>query len=386
MLKKLFKSIFKKSFFSLFLTFFFSTLCVSHAKDTNHTKNVVFKKALDQSQIVVKTKLVKFNEDISNAYNGSILEQNDGYLLVFRHDTTDVWCKECSYKKPQIKMVSLNKKFQQINPIKTILPDTSFSEDARLHYLSGKLFLTFNDDPMALRASRSETSKSKGNKNYARRLRYHSHPARRRLFIGKLSPIHGHLSGIKRIPPVLLRLAPVEKNWTPFEYPEQSGNLYYIYTTSPYQIIKVGNVNNKLESKILPIIEHRIDDVWQKDAWGEIRGGSPARLVDGVYITFFHSWKRHTGCWYYVMGAYAFEAKPPFKVLAITPHPIIFDEMYSAPHRIKKLHALYPAGFAIERKGKKTLLHVSCGENDTSIRIVTIDKKALFRAMVPFVE
>jgi hypothetical protein len=82
------------------------------------------------------------------------------------------------------------------------------------------------------------------------------------------------------------------------------------------------------------------------------------------------------------MGAYIFQAEPPFKILAITPNPISFEGMYSARHRVNNLHVTYPAGFAIEKRDDKCMLHVSCGENDTSIRIISIDKDALLKSMV----
>ena len=83
------------------------------------------------------------------------------------------------------------------------------------------------------------------------------------------------------------------------------------------------------------------------------------------------------------MGAYIFKAELPFKILAITPRPIEHSDFYTARHRVENLHVIYPAGFVIENNEKQSLLHVACGENDTSIRIVTIDKNLLFASMKP---
>jgi hypothetical protein len=279
-------------------------------------------------------------------------------------------------------MVSLNTNFEQMTPVKTISTDSkTVPEDARIHALGGQLFLTYNDDILAVKVSRAEKN---GYKKRAKGKR-HAHPFRRGMFVGKLTMPNGHLSDSKEIPAGDITVALVEKNWPPFEYPEKSGKLYYIYSTSPYKILEIDNSTELPSVKNISGCSDGVDAVWQKDVWGPIRGGTPARLVDGVYITFFHSMKYFPDfkSLFYVMGAYTFEAEPPFKILAITPNPIFFKDVYSAPHRFNKLHSIYPAGFVIEKKSDKTLLHVSCGENDTAIRIVSIDKDALLRSMVP---
>lgn len=305
---------------------------------------------LDPLAIVLESKLLKFNETIDNAYNASIIEEGNRYLLVFRHDVSKLFSKE-----PTLKMVYLDKDFTQISPIKTIDSTANLPEDARIHRLNGGLFLTYNDDYF-------------NNKS-------------RRLFCGKFDINACCLSHTIQLAPKDLVLTPVEKNWVPFEYPENSGSLHYIYSTSPtYKIIKVDEATT-----ICSIPTKKIDAIWSKDTWGEIRGGTPARLIDGVYLTFFHSWKynKQQKSYYYVMGAYIFQNCPPFKILAITPKPIFFKNVYSAPHRRDDLHVVFPAGFVIEKKNNKVILHVSCGENDTSVRIVSIDKDALLKSMVP---
>ena len=355
------------SFFLFFIIWLINSFAISHVHSIS----------FNTSDVVVKTKVLKFNKKIANAYNASIIEHKDGYLVIFRHDTTKKWCKGCRYKKPQIKMVFVDKNFEQIKPIQTIVTDTaSIAEDARVHALGDQLFLTYNDDPLVTKITLDYRKKEQKKE--------HSHPWRRAIFLGKLNAISGQLSDNKEVSSGSIQSGSIEKNWTPFEYPEKSGNLYYIYSTSPHKILEINNSNGLLSAKNISNSSNDIDQVWQKNTWGEIRGGTPARLVDGVYITFFHSWKLFPDfkSLFYVMGAYIFEAKPPFKILAITPNPIFFQDVYSSPRRLSYLNTLYPAGFVVEKQGKETLLHVSCGENDTSIRIVTINKDALLRSMV----
>ncbi len=178
--------------------------------------------ATNTNNMVINTKLIQFNESIDNAYNASIIEYGSGYLLIFRHDTENKLCA-CGYKQPQIKMVCLNKNFEQVTPIKNVeikkatsktnlteklIPFTP--EDARIHSCRRQLFLTYNSDVDV----HQHTTKSKT-------------PWRRQMFKGKFDPKKAYLSDIEQIPSNNIPLTLVEKNWTPFEYPEGSGGLYY---------------------------------------------------------------------------------------------------------------------------------------------------------------
>jgi predicted GH43/DUF377 family glycosyl hydrolase len=61
--------------------------------------------------------------------------------------------------------------------------------------------------------------------------------------------------------------------------------------------------------------------------YGEIRGGTPPVRVGDEYFCFTHSFHSFGGTQWghhlarYVMGAYAFEAKPPFKITRYTKTP-----------------------------------------------------------------
>jgi len=86
------------------------------------------------------------------------------------------------------------------------------------------------------------------------------------------------------------------------------------------------------------------------------------------------------------MGAYTFEAAPPYKITSITPCPIVFPGIYESEFlntADPSKRIIYPAGVALEIKEEKTLLHVSCGENDCAIKIVTIDYQKLRKSMLP---
>ncbi len=104
-----------------------------------------------------------------------------------------------------------------------------------------------------------------------------------------------------------------EKNWLWFVH---DGAWHLIYKADPHTVAKF---NNSFELMDEWVTEPEI--VWE---YGEIRGGTPPVRVGDYYWTFFHSstpWK--TPRRQYHLGAYAFEAKPPFRVTRISTFPIL---------------------------------------------------------------
>lgn len=104
-----------------------------------------------------------------------------------------------------------------------------------------------------------------------------------------------------------------EKNWSVFFHDEKA---MVLYSFSPHVIFSTDGS--------MPLDVHRTEAPVHLWKYGEIRGGTPPVRVGDHYITFMHSslWWKNVQKRYY-MGAYIFEAKPPFKVLAITEKPIL---------------------------------------------------------------
>jgi len=105
-----------------------------------------------------------------------------------------------------------------------------------------------------------------------------------------------------------------EKNWLYFVHDNAP---HLLYSANPHVVVRL---NGRLESETKYITDE-FNPLWK---FGEVRGGSNPILVDGLYWTFFHSslpWinkKRR-----YYMGAYAFDAKPPFRIARMTTLPIL---------------------------------------------------------------
>jgi predicted GH43/DUF377 family glycosyl hydrolase len=111
--------------------------------------------------------------------------------------------------------------------------------------------------------------------------------------------------------------------------------------------------------------------------------------VGGEYLGFFHScfMDQKSNLLWYVMGAYTFEDQAPFRITGISPYPILFKDIYQTPiiHTgcIEK-RVIFPSGYILEKQGDKELIHLACGENDCSVKIVTIDKDKLIQGMERF--
>lgn len=106
-----------------------------------------------------------------------------------------------------------------------------------------------------------------------------------------------------------------EKNWIWFEH---DGRWTCQYSINPGEFFAVDGKGNVKEKWQTPEIALR----WKYGL--PLRGGTPLTRVGDELIGFFHTampWikpKRR-----YFMGAYALEAKPPFKLLRITEEPLL---------------------------------------------------------------
>ncbi len=169
-----------------------------------------------------------------------------------------------------------------------------------------------------------------------------------------------------------------EKNWVPFEY---NDNLLLAYSISPHKIFKplLGSTDCDLvdiSSKNIP---------W---AWGELRGGTPAlRLNETQYLAFFHSstkmaTKHSNGAVipHYVMGAYVYNAFPPFEITHISPEPIIARNFYSglSYKTYRPVCVVFPGGYIFD----KDYIWIAYGRQDHEIWLVKLDKDALLKSLV----
>ncbi len=169
-----------------------------------------------------------------------------------------------------------------------------------------------------------------------------------------------------------------EKNWVPFDY---KGNLLFAYSLLPHKILYPLFGKNSCETVSSTSSTIRWD-------WGVLRGGTPAILVDGEYLGFFHSTREMPSLHsdgkivpHYFMGAYTFSPEPPFTITRISPEPIFNKNFYQGKNyrTWKPLHVVFPGGL-IASEGA---LWVAYGRQDHEIWVAKIDQKKLLETLTP---
>jgi predicted GH43/DUF377 family glycosyl hydrolase len=291
-------------------------------------------------------------------YNPSLIETQDGYDLFFRYDILNSITNHSPYT-PQIGVIHLNRQFQQDGrEFRNIEICGTCAEDPRVIAIGDQLYLFCNiadsDNPRFRNMHLVNIDKSSLEINYETSLD--------------------------------MNLRWVEKNWSPFEYidSDSQSHLFLEYQITPRKILELRNPQiNSLDSLILPREISYLSLAWTS-RWGEPRGGTPLKKVGEEYLGFFHSSFTHDNLIWYVMGAYTFEAQPPFRITGISQYPILFEGIFETPHlntATPTKRVIFPSGFVVEKQHDRELIHVSCGENDSSVKILTFDKKNLLKSM-----
>lgn len=169
----------------------------------------------------------------------------------------------------------------------------------------------------------------------------------------------------------------LEKNWTPFNYNE---DLLLAYSLLPHRILKYFDSGT---CSTISSTHSSID--WN---WGQLRGGTPAFLIDNQYVGFFHSSKKFPSVQsngrsmiHYVMGAYTFSDNPPFNITSISPEPILGKKFYSGPtyNTWKPMRVVFPGGYIFDEQ----YIWVAYGRQDHEIWVAKLDKNGLLKSLVP---
>lgn len=173
-------------------------------------------------------------------------------------------------------------------------------------------------------------------------------------------PIYGHNGGS------ILTGTGNEKNWVFFEH---DSTIHTVYNTEPHTVVRWYGEN------VSEIHETSVPE-WE---FGHKRGGTPPVRIGDEYLCFFHSstmWtekKRR-----YHMGAYTFQAKPPFRVTRTTIHPILSGSK-NDPWREGLPLVVFPCG-AILKNNKWV---VTMGVNDFCTAWIEIPHRELEKHLHP---
>ncbi len=308
-------------------------------------------------------------KEFPDAWNPSIIEVKEGFILTFRYLPEPIKRAYISY----VGAVLLDKNFKQISPAQLLdLRKDNFlipsqAEDARIFSYDDRLFIIYNDNPIVMNTRAIDRRDL-----YIAEL-FYSH-------IGALqedgSILHFDVATpIKLIHPKMYSSRIWEKNWAPFV---SNGTLYLTYSINPHEILCAD-----LETGICqPHYSTPFSNSWK---WGSLRGGTPATLSDGEFLAFFHSGKpfvsgasiENESLWHYLMGAYTFSATPPFNVTRISPLPINEKSFYIQSENPKRV--VYPGGYLISGDN----IYVAYGKDDCEIWVAVINKTKLLKTLRP---
>lgn len=320
----------------------------------------------DDQKIVADSKLFTF-DDAFFPFNPGMAKRKsgEGYLLFFR-DYVPGPCAEM-FKEKRIGIALLNEKFDKIAPV--FFPPLPYKgEDARSFWVGEDLYILYY---------------SSFNRTY-----YTSSPCLVKMNPETLTPekVYGYKDML------------YEKNWIPLvpsctEERKSSSILTCVRSLYPLDLLYINLDTGSIEIAPKSPSPRSAPPHWK---WGAISGGTPAEIVDNVYLGFFHSWYRSKeGKRVYVMGAYTLDSTPPYRMRSMSPYPIVFKDLYQgkAQNLVGCVYfravakgidrVIFPMGFCVETKEDGIdLIHVACGENDNMIRIITFHKKELLKSLI----
>lgn len=308
-------------------------------------------------KVVLASKQIYFPE-YPDAFNPSLLRIEDGFLLVFRYCPDRIWKSHISY----IGIGMLDENFNPISQpqlLSTRRPNSKTpcqSEDPRVFSYRGRNFIVFNDN---IEIENPTTGQ------------------RRDIYLAELLQSQGNFSlssSVKLFYKEKYNMQWWQKNWIPFTWNKK---LLFVYSINPHEIVEL----NLIDGKCYLGYESFAELNWE---WGTPRGSTPGLLVDGEYLSFFHSGIKMAseasgGCelWHYFMGAYTFSPLPPFKITKITPSPIIGEGFYTTSYHEKRV--IFPGGYVAEGP----YIYVAYGKDDDEMWIATLDKEALQNFLKP---
>lgn len=310
-----------------------------------------------EDKIVIATKRLEF-DDFPGAHNPSLIKADPGFLLIFR-DIPD------RRNRPHISnvcIVRLNDSFEPISKPQVLntrqenSKTPSQAEDARLFSYRGRIFLIWNDNIEVINPTTGD---------------------RRDMVIAELvfSDDQFALSApLKLVYDAKYHLRLWQKNWVPFEW---NNTLLLTYAINPHEILYPNLMNGSC---------YFCYETWAPIDWdlGPLRGSSSPQLIDGEYLSFFHSGTITASpsswdlpIWHYFMGAYTFSAEPPFEMTRISPHPIVGEGFYTESNYQKRV--VFPGGFVV----LGPYIYIAYGKDDQEIWIATLDKQALKSSLIP---
>jgi hypothetical protein len=177
--------------------------------------------------------------------------------------------------------------------------------------------------------------------------------------------------------------AAIQKNWSPFLH---NASLLFIQRINPLTVVSVdlGFESGAPSMAKVVSISNYIDLQWR---FGVLRGGTNAvQISDTEYLGIFHTVSPiprrnfmakqfHT----YFMGAYTFSTTPPFRLLRVSPVPIVDKRFYQGPWFARYIdYCVFPSSLFIE--GNFAVISLTL--QDTDSYMAKIDLHDLLESLV----
>jgi predicted GH43/DUF377 family glycosyl hydrolase len=313
------------------------------------------------ASFVLETKKIEIPR-YPHAFNASIVKWKDAFLMSFRIIPED------SKKKSFIGLIWLNENFDPVGePYIINLNSTSLvsynAEDARLINQGERLFILYQNNTIVNVRNKDNKIINKGMRVYVAELEYDG----KRFFTKNAT---------KLLFPFTQELR--EKNWVPFIYDQK---LFLAYTINPHHILCPKLETGECET----VFRSSFPAHWH---WGELRGGTPALIVNDQYLAFFHSCmdmrsyhSRGKEKLHYFIGAYTFSTQPPFEITHISSEPITGKHFYEGkdykPYW-KPVQVVFPCGFIFDDQ----YIWLTYGRQDHEIWVAKLDKKGLLQSLI----
>lgn len=156
---------------------------------------------------------------------------------------------------------------------------------------------------------------------------------------------------------------PWEKNWGFFS---QDGHLLAVYSIAPHTVLLVDG------DRATPAYETPTPFAW---SGGVLRGGAAPVRVGDRWHCWFHGRVSWAGKPTYTAGVYVFDAKPPYRVLRMTPRPVLYGDTRTNDFDYYA-NVIFPCGAVLD--GQTWV--VSSGVHDRWIEVAEFDAGDVCRA------
>lgn len=167
-----------------------------------------------------------------------------------------------------------------------------------------------------------------------------------------------------------------QKNWMPFVHEDK---VYFIASVNPH-IIYQFDYDSKNSAKKVYHTEWKHPWVIKKT----LRGNTNAiQLKDGNYLSIFHTAMSKNGLIYYDNGAYIFEGKPPFRVLRCSKKTILPADAANEPHvrKANEIRCVFPMSLILQ--GERLL--ITYGDNDSCVKVLDTKLSDIMETMVSII-